>query len=110
MTTWCSSPLLAHVTDEVDFHQRVFHQQSGAADGGARRRHLEVALPHRIEAVEVIEVGEENLRLDHVIERRAGRLESLFQIVQDVSGLQLDVRAVERKAVLLARFAAARRS
>ena len=57
------------VTDEVDFHERVFHQQSRAADGGTRRRHLEVALPHRVEAVKVTEVGEKDLRLDHVIER-----------------------------------------
>ena len=54
--------------------------------------------------MEVVEVGEEDLRLDHVIERGAGGLEGLFQIVEDVRGLQLDVRAVERKAVLLARL------
>ena len=54
--------------------------------------------------MEVVEVGEEYLRLDHVIERRAGGLEGLLQVVEDVRRLQLDVRAVERKAVLLARL------
>ena len=51
-----------------------------------------------------IEVGEEDLRLHHVIERRAGGLEGLFQILQDVGCLQLDIRAVERKTVFLARL------
>ena len=54
--------------------------------------------------MEVVEVGEKDLRLDHVIERRAGGLEGLFQIFEDVGRLQLDIRAVERKAVLLARL------
>ena len=44
-------------------------EQSGAADGGARRRLLEVALPDRVEAVEIVEVGEKHLRLDHLVQR-----------------------------------------
>ena len=102
--TSCLSPWPRHVADEVDLDQRVLDQQSGAADGGARRRHLEVAFPHRIEAVEVVEVGEKDLRLDHVIERGAGRLEGLFQVFENVGRLQLDVRAVVRKVLLLARL------
>jgi len=54
--------------------------------------------------VEVVEVGEKHLRLGHVIERRARRLEGLFQILQHVRRLQLDIRAIEGKAVPLARF------
>ena len=104
--TWCARPVARHVTDEVDLDQRVLDQQSRAADGGARRRHLEIAFPHRIEAVEIVEVGEEDLRLDRVVERGAGRLEGVFQVVEDVGGLQLDVRAVVRKVLLLARLAA----
>ena len=45
---------------------------------------LEITLPHGVEAMEVVEVGQEDLRLDHVIERRAGGLEGLFQIFEDV--------------------------
>ena len=54
--------------------------------------------------MEIVEIGEENLRLDHVIQRRAGRLEGLLQVFQDVGGLQLDVRAIEGKTILLARL------
>src|SRR5262249_30549380 len=96
--------ILVLCADQIDFDQRIRHQQSGAADGGARRRLLEVALPHRIEAMEVVEVGEKHLRLGDLIERRAGGLEGLFQVVEDVCRLQLDIRAVERKAFLLARL------
>src|SRR5262249_23499556 len=73
-------------------------------DGRARRRHLEVALPYGIEAMEVAKIGEEDLRLDHVIERGAGGLEGLLHVFEDVCGLQLDIRAIERKTVLLARL------
>src|SRR5258705_271023 len=54
--------------------------------------------------MEVIEVGEKYLRLGDVIEGRAGGLEGIFQIVENVRRLQLDIRAVERKAVFLARL------
>jgi hypothetical protein len=96
--------LARHVTDKVDLDQRIRHQESGAADGGARRGHLEIPLPHRVEAVEVVEVGEKYLRLDHVLERGARRREGLFQIFEDIRCLQLDVGAVEGKARLLARL------
>src|SRR5207302_146647 len=95
---------LALCTNEIDLDQRIRDQQPRAADGGARRRLLEIALPHRIEAVEVVEVGEKHLRLEHLIERGACGLESLFQILEDVRGLQLDVRAIERKTGPLARL------
>jgi hypothetical protein len=86
------------VADQIDLDQRVPHEQARAADGGPRRRDLEVPLPHGVEAVEVVQVGQEDLGLHHVIERRARRLEGLGQIPQHVFGLQLDVRAVVRKA------------
>src|SRR5438105_15892671 len=54
--------------------------------------------------MEVVEVGEKHLRLEHLVERGARGLESLFQILEDVRGLQLDVRAIERKTGLLARL------
>src|SRR5262249_51129963 len=75
------------VADKVDLHQRVFDQQARAADGGARRRHFEIPLPYAVEAVKVVEVREKHLRLGHVIERRARRLEGLFQILQHVRRL-----------------------
>ena len=62
-------PALTLGSDQVDLDQRIRNQQSRAADGGARRRLLEVALPHRVEAVEVVEVGEKHLRLDHLVQR-----------------------------------------
>ena len=63
------------------------------------RRHLEIALPHRVKAAEIVEIGEKHLGLDHVIERGAGRRESSFQILEDVGGLQLDIRAVIGKVL-----------
>src|SRR5262249_60371199 len=54
--------------------------------------------------MEVVEVGEKHLRLNDLIERGAGGLEGLFQVVEDVCRLQLDIRAEERKAFLLARL------
>jgi hypothetical protein len=54
--------------------------------------------------VEVSEVGEKHLRLDHLIERGAGGLEGLFQVVEDVRRLQLDVRTIKGKALPLARL------
>src|SRR5262245_62334724 len=54
--------------------------------------------------MKITKVGEKDLRLDHVIERGAGGLEGLFQVFEDVCRLQLDIRAVERKARLLARL------
>src|SRR4051812_16530612 len=72
-------PGTRHVADKVDLDQRILDQQARAADGGARRRHLEVSFPHRIKAVEIVEVGEKHLRLDRVVERGTGRFESFFQ-------------------------------
>ena len=34
-----------------------------------RGRRFEIALPDSVEAVEIVEIREENLRLDHLIER-----------------------------------------
>jgi hypothetical protein len=47
--------------------------------------------PHFVEGVEVVQVGEEHLRLDHALERGAGGRESLLEVVEDVARLQLDV-------------------
>src|SRR5262245_15846930 len=62
------------VADEIDFHERIFDEQAGAADRSARRRHPEIAFPNRIETVEVVEIGQKNLRLHHLVERGTGRL------------------------------------
>jgi hypothetical protein len=55
--------------DQVDFDQRILDEQAGRTDGGSRRRDLELFLPNLVEAVEVVEVGEEDLRLEHAVER-----------------------------------------
>src|SRR5438552_2761036 len=91
--------------DEIDLNQRVLHEEAGAANGGARRRHLEIALPHRIKAVEIVQVGKEYLRLQHVLERGARGFEGFFEVLQDIRRLQLDIGAVIREALMLARFA-----
>src|SRR5215472_2485770 len=52
-------------------------------------------------AVEVREIGQEHLRLQHLVERAAGGGEGLLQIVEDVAGLLLDVGAIERKRRIL---------
>jgi hypothetical protein len=57
-----------HEPDQVDLDQRVLHQQPGGADGGARRRNGEIFLPHLVEGVEIVQVGEKHLRLDDVVE------------------------------------------
>ena len=59
---------------------------------------LKYRLPDLVEAGEVVEIGEEHLRLHHVFERTAGGLERPLQILQDVLGLQLDVGAVETES------------
>src|SRR5262245_12763356 len=85
------TPPKSNLCDEIDLDQGILDEQTGTADGRARRRRGEVALPHRVEAVEVGEVGEKDLRLDDPLQRRAGRLERLLQIAEDVLGLSLDV-------------------
>ena len=60
---------------------------------------LKYSLPDLVESGEVVEVGHEDLRLHHLVERTAGRLERPFEIPEDVFGLQLDVRAVEREVL-----------
>ena len=61
-------------------------------------------LPNLVEAVEVIEICEKDLSFDHAVERRAGGLKGLRHVFEDVVRLQLDVRPVERKVRMLARF------
>src|SRR2546421_4571375 len=78
----------------MDLDQRARHQEAGRADGGARWRYLEEFLPYFVEAIEIVEVGHEDLRLDHLIEGAARRLERALEIVEDIAGLLLDVRAV----------------
>ena len=87
-------PATGHEADEVDLDQRVLDQQAGRADGGARRRHGEIFLPDLVEGIEVPQVGEEDLRLDDILERAAGRLERRPQVFEDVAGLLLDLRPV----------------
>src|SRR5260370_13572757 len=83
--------------DKVDLDQRVFDQETSRTDRRARGRELEILLPHLIEAVEILEVSKEDLRLENIIERAPSRLESLLEVFQDVAGLQFVVGTVERK-------------
>src|SRR5437762_9295722 len=76
--------IITILRDQVDLDQRVLHEQAGAADRGAWRRRRKVALPDRVEAVEVAEVGQEDLGLDDLVQRRAGGLERLPQVLQNI--------------------------
>src|SRR5262249_20301255 len=80
--------------DQVDLDQRVFDQQASRTDRRARWRDPEIFLPHLVKPVEVVEISEEDLRLDYLIERASCRLESLLKIFQDKASLQLDIRVV----------------
>ena len=51
-----------------------------------------------VEAVEIVEIGEEDLRLDDLVERATCRFERLLEIFQYKAGLQLYIRAVVGKA------------
>ena len=44
--------------------------------------------------MEIIEIGEKDLGLDYVVERRPGGREGLLEVFEDVGRLALDVRAV----------------
>src|SRR5262249_39185841 len=71
---------------------------------GARRWHWEIVAPHLVEGVEMGEIGQEDLRPDHLVERAARGLKGLREIAQHITGLLLDVGAVSRKTRPLACF------
>ena len=50
-----------------------------------------------VEAVEIVEIGEEDLRLDDLVERATCRFERLLEIFQYKAGLQLYIRVVVGK-------------
>ena len=64
-----SIPLARYKADEIDLDQRILDQEAGSPDRRARGWHGEVILPHLVERMEVVEIGEEHLRLEDVIER-----------------------------------------
>src|SRR5262249_50061880 len=58
-----------YAANQVDLDQSVPDQEAGRTDGRARWRGLEILLPHLIEAGEIVEIGEEDLRLENIVER-----------------------------------------
>src|SRR5262249_19352725 len=90
--------------DQIDFDERVLHQEAGRADRCARWRDFEIFLPHLIEAIEVVEIGEEDLRLHDLVERASCCFERLLEIFQDKAGLQLNVRVVVGEVRMPPRF------
>src|SRR5579864_5822760 len=76
--------------DQINLDAAAVNQQSGCSDRGPRRRCLEEILPDLVEREEVGKVGQEHLRLYHLIQRAAGRFEGVLQVVEDVAGLFLD--------------------
>src|SRR5436305_1141448 len=89
---------------KVDFDAAAWHEQAAYLHRGARRRRREEFLPYLVEVVEVVEVSQEDLRLDHVVERHAGRLEHAPKVLEDVARLLLDVGAVEGERGILPRL------
>src|SRR5215470_1837741 len=99
----CTWLVVCHA-DQIDLDQRILDQQAGRTDGRARWRDFEIFLPHLVEAVEVVEIGEKDLRLDDLVERTSGCFERLLEIFQDKAGLQLDVRVVVGEVRMPPRF------
>ena len=95
MTACLRGSFAGYAANQVDLDQRVLDQEAGRTDRRARRRDLEILLPHLIEAVEILEIGEEDLRLENIVERAASRLESRFEVFQDVARLQFDIGIVK---------------
>ena len=87
--------------DEVYLDAAAGHQQCAHLHRGARRRRREELLPHLVEVVEVLQVGEKHLRLHHVFQVTARRLEHAPQVVEHVARLLLDVGAVIREGGVL---------
>src|SRR5262249_42388152 len=86
--------LLADRADKIDLGGAAVDQQSKSSNRGARGGRPEDLLPDLVEGEEVVEVGEEHLRLHHPIERTAGGLKGALQVIQNVAGLLLYRRAV----------------
>src|SRR5262249_29565816 len=104
-TVHCSASwLIVCHADQVDLDQRVLDQQASRADRRARWRDLQIFFPYLVEGKEVIEIGEEDLRLENILERASRGLEGLLEIFQHEAGLKLDVRSVEWKIRVLARL------
>src|SRR5258706_13827358 len=89
---------------KVDLDAAAWNQKRAHLYRGAWRRRREELLPYLVEVEEVIEVGEEYLRLHHVLEVAAGGLEHAAEIVQNVARLLLDVGAVVGEGRILPRF------
>src|SRR2546430_6163533 len=87
--------------DEIDLDAAAGHQQPADLHRGARRRRREKLLPHLVEVVEVLQVGEKHLRLHYVFQVAARRLEHVPQVAEDVARLLLDVGAVIREGGIL---------
>src|ERR1700733_403555 len=96
--------LARYIADQIDFDLRVLDQQARRSDGCARRRDLEIFLPHLVEGMKVTQVFQEHLRLDDVIERTSRSLEGPREVLHDVMRPPLDVRAIERKVRVLLGF------
>src|SRR3954463_16120599 len=89
---------------EVDVDAAAGREQTAQLRRGARRGGRKELLPYLVEVVEVVEVGEEDLRLHRVLQIAAGRLKDAAQVVQDVARLLLDVGAVVGEGRVLPRL------
>src|SRR5437764_11136401 len=67
---------------DVDFDETAGYQQPAYLHRRARRPRRKEFLPNLIEVVEVVQVGEEHLRLHHVLQARSRRLQHLLQITE----------------------------
>src|SRR5579862_3463885 len=86
---------------QVDFDATTRYEQAADLQCRAWRRRGKELLPHLIEIVEIVQVGQEHLRLYDVVERAAGGLEHALKIAEDVARLLLDVRSVVWKGRIL---------
>src|ERR1700704_84413 len=57
-----------HIADQIDLDQRIFDQEARGSDGRSRRWYLEIFAPDLIELSEVVQIGQEHLRLDDRVE------------------------------------------
>ena len=77
---------LPGTNSQIDLDPRILDQKARRADCCARGWDLEIFLPHLVEAVEAVEIGKKDLRLDDLVERTSGCFERLLEIFQGCSG------------------------
>src|SRR5207253_956940 len=81
--------------DRLDLHEGARREPRDLHRRAGRRRVADVPRVHLVHPPEVVEVLEEDRRLDEAVERRPGLLEDRAQVGEDLLGLRADLAAGE---------------